>query len=73
MKKTKNTCLDENISIIILIIILLGLVLLAGTMNEKIVEGIKQSYMPSAPETKCNIKLGMIYDHAGYPNNNSDT
>ena len=39
MKKTKNTCLDENISIIILIIILLGLVLLAGTMNEKIVEG----------------------------------
>tara|TARA_B100000424_G_C22685578_1_gene375160 strand:+ start:457 stop:639 length:183 start_codon:yes stop_codon:yes gene_type:complete len=58
MKKTKNTCLDENISIIILIIILLGLVLLAGTMNEKIVEGI--------PGTKYNLKLVLKNDTAGY-------
>ena len=57
MKKTKNTCLDENISIIILIIILLGLVLLAGTMNEKIVEGIQG--------TKYNFKLVLKNDTAG--------
>ena len=56
MKKTKNTCLDENISIIILIIILLGLVLLAGTMNEKIVEG-KIGYRAT---------LVMNKDKAGY-------
>ncbi len=57
MKKTKNTCLDENISIIILIIILLGLVLLAGTMNEKIVEGIQG--------TKYTCKLVLKNDTAG--------
>ena len=57
MKKTKNTCLDENISIIILIIILLGLVLLAGTMNEKIVEGIQG--------TKYNLKLVLKNDTTG--------
>ena len=62
MKKTKNTCLDENISIIILIIILLGLVLLAGTMNEKIVEGNnnRRNY------GKYTCKLVLKNDTAGY-------
>ena len=66
MKKTKNTCLDENISIIILIIILLGLVLLAGTMNEKIVEGNNPNAVIGGMDYgKYTCKLVLKNDTAG--------
>ena len=66
MKKTKNTCLDENISIIILRIILLRLVLLAGTMNEKIVEGNNPNPVIGVNYGKYTCKLVLKNDTAGY-------